>query len=253
MFRKKQVLLPLGFLLIWIVLSFIINNPFVLPGPVSVFMVLLHPFQDLLGSGTMISHAESSLFRVFMGFILAAAVAIPVGIFAGWSASVNEIVNPLVQILRPVPPIAWMPLAIGFLMIGTASTIFIIFMGAVFPLFMNVADGVRSVRILWIEVAQSLGATRNEIVKSIILPASMPGIWTGLRVAFGIAWMCVVAAEMLPGTSSGLGYLIMYAYNLGQIQVIIAGIFVIGIIGICVDTIFRVTGEKYFAWRTLDR
>jgi NitT/TauT family transport system permease protein len=146
-----------------------------------------------------------------------------------------------------------MPLAIAWLQIGAGSMIFIIFLGAFFPLLLATMDGVRGVRDTWCEVAESLGATKFETFTTVVLPGAMPVIWNGCRIAFGIAWMCVVAAEMLPGTTAGLGFLIMYAYNLGQIQIIVAGMVIIGIIGIGVDGIFRAVDKTYLSWRALER
>jgi NitT/TauT family transport system permease protein len=142
-----------------------------------------------------------------------------------------------------------MPLAIAWFKIGFGSLIFIIFIGSFFPVFISTIEGVRSVRVRWLEVAQTLGATTLEIFKTVVIPGALPSIWTGLRLAFGVAWMCLVAAEMLPGTSAGLGYLIMFAYNLGQIQVIVAGMIVIGVIGIVADYFFRMGQTKLFNWQ----
>lgn len=253
MVRYKPLILPVLILILWTGMAALIDNPFILPHPGTVAIVLATPAAPLLGSDSLIAHAGYSLLRVGYGFILATLLAIPAGIVMGRSEAVHELVNPVIQILRPIPPIAWMPLIIGFLHIGLNSMVFIIFMGAFFPVLMNTIDGVRAVRTSWLEVAQSLGAKKGEVLTTVVLPAAMPGIWTGMRVAFGVAWMCVVAAEMLPGTTAGLGYLIMYAYNLGQIQVIIAGIIVIGIIGLCIDTLFKIAGDQWFGWRASER
>lgn len=251
--RFKPILLPILVFLAWTGMAVYLNNPYVLPRPDTVIMVLARPTINLVGSGSLITHAYVSLVRVGLGFILAALVAIPAGILMGRSPALYDFFNPLIQILRPIPPIAWMPLVIGWLRIGTSSMVFIIFIGALFPVLINVIDGVRAVRLSWLEVAQSLGATRGEVLRTVVFPAALPGIWTGMRVAFGVAWMCVVAAEMLPGTTVGLGYLIMYAYNLGQIQIIIAGIIVIGLIGLGVDVLFRLAGERWMSWQASER
>ncbi|HWQ65589.1 MAG TPA: ABC transporter permease [Methanospirillum sp.] len=253
MAHYKPVILPALLLLLWAILAILINNPFILPRPEAVMLILASPGTGLVGSESLLTHASVSLIRVGTGFLLAALLAIPTGIIIGRSAALYDLCNPLIQILRPVPPIAWMPLVIGWFRIGASSMICIIFIGAFFPVLINVIDGVHAVRSSWLEVARSLGATHGEILRSVVLPAAMPGVWTGMRVAFGVAWMCVVAAEMLPGTTAGLGYLIMYAYNLGQIQIIIAGIIVIGIIGLCIDTIFRIIGDRWFGWRASER
>jgi NitT/TauT family transport system permease protein len=131
--------------------------------------------------------------------------------------------------------------------------VFIIAIGAFFPILLNTLDGVKSIKKTWIEVAHTLGAKERQVLVKVILPGAAPTIWTGLRVGFGIAWMCVVAAEMMPGTNSGIGYLIITSYNWGQVQVIIAGIIVIGIIGLGIDYLFKIVETKKFMWRELDR
>jgi len=117
----------------------------------------------------------------------------------------------------------------------------------------NSIDGVKRVNRTWIETAQIFGASNLQLLIKVIVPAALPTIWTGLRVGFGVAWMSVVAAEMLPGTTSGLGYLIMYAYNFGQIQVIIAGMIVIGLIGLCIDFLLRQVERRKLHWQGMER
>jgi NitT/TauT family transport system permease protein len=157
------------------------------------------------------------------------------------------------QLIRPIPPLAWVPLALAWFKIGLTSMVFIIGIGAFFPILLNTVDGVKNVKKTWIEAAQILGARERQVLSSVVLPGAAPTIWTGLRVGFGIAWMCVVAAEMMPGTNSGLGYLIMSAYNWGQMDVIVAGIIVIGMIGIGFDFLFKIVERRSFRWRELER
>lgn len=245
----KGLALPVIIIIAWEVLSCVIQNSFILPGWELILPVLFHPGESLFGGASLFENSIISLQRVIFGFILAGAVAIFLGLICGWSESVNEYINPLVQILRPVPPIAWMPLAIAWFKIGFGSLIFIIFIGAFFPVLISTIEGVRTLRIRWLEVAETFGATPWEKILTVVIPGALPSIWTGLRLAFGVAWMCLVAAEMLPGTSAGLGYLIMYAYNLGQIQVIVAGMIVIGIIGIISDFLFRLGQSRMFGWQ----
>jgi NitT/TauT family transport system permease protein len=236
-------------LLIWEVAALVIQNNYILPQINEILDVLLHPGQPVLGGETLIENTYVSLKEVLTGFFCAAAIAIPLGLLIGWSTEVRAYLNPVIQILRPVPPIAWMPFAIAWFGIGFDSILFIIAMGAFFPILINTVDGVHGVRRQWIEVAEMLHATTFEKIKTVVLPGALPVIWTGLRVSFGVAWMCVVAAEMLPGTTAGLGFLIMYAYNLGQLQVIGAGMVVIGLIGLCADTLFRAGQLRFFSWQ----
>ncbi len=247
-------IIPLLFLLVaWEVVSVLLNNPFILPEPVSVAAVLFKPTADILGSGSILDNSLLSIWRVALGFGLAVACAVPAGIIIGRYRPVEELVNPIIQLFRPIPPLAWVPLALAWFKIGLPSMVFIIFIGSFFPILINSIDGVRRVNRTWIETAAIYGAKGWKLLAYVILPAAAPAIWTGLRVGFGVAWMCVVAAEMLPGTNSGIGYLIMYSYNWGQVQVIIAGMIVIGIIGIGVDILFREVEKRKFQWQEMNR
>ena len=251
--RELGVLLPILLLIVWEIAAYLINNPFILPRLGAVAAVLAQPTRDILGSGSLLYNAERSIERVGLGFLLAAAAAIPLGIAMGRFSWLNALLDSVIQALRPVPPLAWVPLALAWFKFGLASILFIIFIGAFFPILLNTIDGVKGVRKTWLEVATTLGASEVSVLYKVILPGAAPTIWTGFRVGFGIAWMTVVAAEMLPGTVSGLGFLIMYAYNFGQIPVIIAGMVIIGIIGIGVDLLFKQVEKRWFSWRALER
>ncbi|NYT16968.1 MAG: ABC transporter permease [Methanomicrobiales archaeon] len=249
------LLLPVLLIVGWEVAAYIIDNPFILPSLTTVIPILLHPFsaEYTLGTGSLMDNAAVSLFRVASGFALAAVIAIPLGIGMGRSLFLNDFLDATIELLRPIPPLAWVPLALAWFKIGFVSIVFIIFIGAFFPILLNTIDGVKSIKRTWVEVAGTLGARETQVLGKVILPGASPTIWTGLRVGFGIAWMCVVAAEWLPGITRGLGYLILYAYNFGQTNVIIAGMVVIGVIGILIDQVFKAGERRWFSWRSLDR
>jgi NitT/TauT family transport system permease protein len=252
-FPFLKIALPVIIIILWAVLSTLIDNPFILPDINSVLAVLANPFSDILGSGSLFGNALVSLSRVILGFSVACILAIPLGIVMGRSEKVHDFFDSAVQMFRPIPPLAWVPLALVWFRIGLTAMVFIIAIGAFFPVLLNTLDGVKSVKKTWIEAAGTLGAGERQILSKVILPGALPTIWTGLRVGFGIAWMCVVAAEMMPGTNSGIGYLIINSWYWSQVDVIIAGIIVIGIIGIVVDSLFKVVERKKFMWRELDR
>ncbi|MDD1651674.1 MAG: ABC transporter permease [Methanomicrobiales archaeon] len=239
-------------LVAWEIAAIAIDNNYILPTLGEIADVLLHPTEPLLGGQSLLANARVSLKEVLTGFLIAAALAIPLGLLIGWSSEIRAYLDPAIQMLRPIPPIAWMPFAIAWFGIGIDSILFIITLGAFFPLLINTVGGVQGVRIRWIEVAEMFHATNFEKLRTIILPGALPGIWTGLRISFAIAWMCVVAAEMLPGTTAGLGFLIMYAYNLGQLNVIGAGMVVIGIIGLGADILFQAGQQRFFGWQGRD-
>jgi NitT/TauT family transport system permease protein len=248
-----KIALPIIIIISWEVLSILIDNEFILPSIGSVLLVLSRPFADILGSGSLVGNAMVSLGRVLIGFGVAALLAIPLGIGMARNAKVHDFFDSTIQVFRPIPPLAWVPLALAWFRIGLLSMVFIIAIGAFFPILLNTLDGVKSIKKTWIEAAHTLGAKERQVLAKVILPGAAPTIWTGLRVGFGIAWMCVVAAEMMPGTNSGIGYLIITSYNWGQVQVIIAGIVVIGLIGLGIDYLFKIVERKKFMWRELDR
>ncbi len=248
-----KFIIPAAIIIGWEVIAIAVNNPFILPRLESVIAVLLHPTADILGNGNLVDNAIISLERVISGFLVAVVIAIPLGIGMGRSEILHELFDSVMQLLRPIPPLAWVPLALAWFKIGLLSMVFIIGMGAFFPILLNTLDGVKGVKKTWIESAEILGAKEHQILSRVILPGAAPTIWTGLRVGFGISWMCVVAAEMMPGTNSGLGYLIMSSYNWGQVPVIIAGMIVIGIIGIGFDYLFKVVDRRLFVWREMER
>jgi NitT/TauT family transport system permease protein len=247
------VILPLGIIVGWEIAAIVLNNPFIIPRLEPVLDRLMHPTSNIIGFGNLINNAFISLERVMLGFLFAALLAIPLGIgMARWE-TVYDFFDSTMQLIRPIPPLAWVPLALAWFKIGLTSMVFIIGIGAFFPILLNTVDGVKNVKKTWIEAAQILGARERQVLSSVVLPGAAPTIWTGLRVGFGIAWMCVVAAEMMPGTNSGLGYLIMSAYNWGQMDVIVAGIIVIGMIGIGFDFLFKIVERRSFKWRELER
>lgn len=249
----RWAVLPVLFIVVWEVAAILIDNPFILPTIESVVAVLASPLTSILGTGSLVENAAVSLARVLIGFAVGAVLAIPLGIAMGRWPLVDELVDPIIQIFRPVPPLAWVPLALAWFRIGLTSMVFIIALGAFFPVLLNTLDGVRSVKRTWVEAAMTLGASERQLLTRVILPGALPTIWTGMRVGFGIAWMCVVAAEMMPGTNSGLGYLILYSYNFSQVQVIVAGMIVIGLIGLGIDLALRQVEIRYFRWRELER
>jgi NitT/TauT family transport system permease protein len=245
----KGMVAIIVFLAAWETAAILIDNPYILPRLGPILQVLVHPAVPVLGGATLIENTIVSVREVLTGFAIAAVTAIPLGLLVGTFREVDFYLNSLIQLLRPVPPIAWVPFAIAWFGIGFHSIIFIIFIGAFFPILINTIDGVHGVRRQWTDVALMFRASPQEHVRTVVLPAAMPVLWTGLRVAFGVAWMCVVAAEMLPGATAGLGFMIMYAYNLGQLQVIGAGMVIIGLIGLGADMLFRAGQARFFHWQ----
>lgn len=201
-------------------------NPIVLPAPLSVADTLWRMARD----GSMALHALASLERVVVGFLIAAVVGTALGIALGWWPAVADVVRPVVEVFRPIPPIAWTPLAILWFGVGSAPSYFLVFMGAVFPVFVNTYAAVRGLDRVQVNAARCLGAPPRMLFLDVILPASLPIVFPGLRIALGVGWMCVVAAELI-AAQSGLGYMIQQSRMLLQTQSVLAGMIIIGALG----------------------
>jgi NitT/TauT family transport system permease protein len=190
---------------------------------------------ELAGNGTLWEHVTASLYRVTMGYGIALALAIPIGSAMGWFPSVSRALNPMVQVLRPISPIAWIPIAILWFGVGDASPIYLIFLSSFFPIVVATAAGVRLVEQQYVRAARNFGVHGFELYRRVILPAALPNIITGMRVGLGVAWLVVVAAEMV-AINSGLGYMIIDARNAGtRYDLVAAGMVIIGLIGFGLD------------------
>lgn len=206
-------------------------------------------FFELLESGVLLRHCVASLFRVTVGFYLAALLAIPLGLFLGRRRLVNRWANPLIQFLRPISPLAWIPFAMLWFGIGDKPAIFIIFIASFFPILISVVKAASQIRPMYFQVAANLQFSLWEMLHYLIVPAVMPDILLALRVSLGIAWMVVVAAEMI-AVKSGLGYLIVDARNALRLDHAIVAMVTIGAIGLLLDhTMLRLEGLRSVRWR----
>jgi len=212
-----------------------------LPGPLdvgqSIWEHVINPFYDAgpndKGIGIQLAY---SIARVMTGFLLAALIAIPLGFLIGMSEVFRKAVDPFVQVLKPVSPLAWMPLALYTIKDSNLSSIFVIFICSIWPMLINTAFGVASVRREWINVARTLEVSGSRMAWRVILPAAAPTILTGMRISIGIAWLVIVAAEMLVG-GTGIGYFVWNEWNNLSITGVISAIFFIGIVGMLLDLI----------------
>ncbi|MDD3575780.1 MAG: nitrate ABC transporter permease [Halothiobacillus sp.] len=213
-----------------------------LPTPDAVGQTLLHqlanPFYDNgpndKGIGIQLSW---SLGRVLAGFLLAVIVAIPLGFVIGMSPLMFKALNPYIQLLKPISPLAWMPLALYTIKDANASSIFVIFICSIWPMMINTAHGVASVKKDWLNVAKTLEVSPLRTAIMVILPAAAPTILTGMRISMGIAWLVIVAAEMLVG-GTGIGYFVWNEWNNLNLSNVIFAIFMIGVVGMLLDAIF---------------
>ena len=205
---------------------------------------------ELARDGTLWEHIGASLMRVGAGFGLAVALAIPLGLWMGWVHGAFVTLNPLFQILRPISPIAWIPIAILWFGVGNASPIFLIFIASVFPMIVQTTVGVHTIEKRFLRAAENFGVSRTKLFMKVVFPATLPQIIVGMRIGLGVAWLVVVAAEMI-ALRSGLGYLIIDSRNAGnRYDLVIAGMIIIGLIGLILDGFMRLLESmKVVRWR----
>jgi len=206
------------------------SNP-LLPGPLAVASGLL----ELATRGLMLKYVVASLFRVTWGFAGAALLAIPIGLAIGWYRRVELAINPFIQILRPISPLAWIPIAILWFGVGDVAAIFLIFLASFLPLTVTAINAVESIPEVYVNAGRNFGLRHSQLVYRVLYPAVMPHLIIGLRITLGIAWLVVVAAEMI-AVNSGLGFLIVDARNAGnRYDLVVAGMVMIGVIGLLLD------------------
>lgn len=201
---------------------------------------------ELGKSGELWKHLRDSLKREFVAFLWA-TLAIPLGIAMGWWRSVEDQVDPVVEVLRPVPPLAWIPLSILWFGVGDTQNQFIIFLGCFFPILLNTIAGVKGVEPNLVRAARCLGAGEAKILWRVVLRAALPQIVTGIRVGLGVGWMALVAAELV-GANSGLGFLINDARTVLRTDYVIVGMATIGVVGLAIDRVIRVAVARLMPW-----
>lgn len=206
-------------------------------------------FSDSILNGTLLAALGISVRRVLLGYFFSALFGISLGIIIGLSGHMQRLTSLIIQILRPIPPIAWIPLVILWMGIGEESKVFLIFLGGFFPVLINVTDGIQYTDKKLTEVAAVMETPRKKYITQLVIPAAMPSIFTGLRVSLGSCWTCVVAAELVASTS-GIGYMISNARNFGQMDVVIVGMLAIGVVGKIMDVILNSIGKRILAWNT---
>jgi ABC-type nitrate/sulfonate/bicarbonate transport system permease component len=198
-------------------------------------------------SGDLFMHIWASTQRVLIAWGSVCVIAIPLGIAMGWWPRVNRYINPIVELLRPIPPLAWIPISILWFGIGITQNIFIIMIGVFFPVLLNTIHGVRSIDPVLIRAARNFGASPLKMLSRVVLLGAMPNIFTGMRIGLGVAWMVLVAAELVAAVS-GLGFMIMDARNFLQTDVIFMGMIAIGVMGILMEIILRMVERRVLVW-----
>jgi NitT/TauT family transport system permease protein len=228
------------------------NDPFGLippPGAVGTEMydLAFGGIYDDAFSGVLWRDLFASVSRVYGGFLLAAVLALPIGMMIGRISIVRNLLDPSFQLLRPVPVTAWLPLSMILFGIGPRSAFFLVALGAFYPILVNTIFGVRSVEPRLFEAAAMLGASRASMFPKVVLPAALPGMFTGLRLGLGFAWVVIVVGEMT-GVETGLGAMIMDGRQLSRTDVVICGMVVIGLAGFLSDLAVQALGRRLLRW-----
>lgn len=242
-------LTPIAVILIWEYFSWNGTiNPSVLPSPVTIW----ETFVQMLLSGDLGKHLGISLLRVVQGYIIGSVLGIAVGTLMGLVRKFDRALTLILGIIRPIPIIAWVPVIILWLGIGETSKVSVIAMGTFFPVLLNTIQGIQSTDEKYREVARVLEKSHTSLLLHVILPSALPSIFTGLRLGLGTAWMSVVGAELI-AASSGIGYLISYAGQLSQPDVMLVGVFTIGVVGLLIDVLIKFIQGRVLRWSTPEK
>jgi len=259
---------PLALVAAWEIGAAYADQPWIFPRFTSVMRRLAEPFADFYAQGSLAGNTLTSILRVSVGVVLAALAGIGLGLVLGAVRTLRGLFEPILEILRPLSPIAWLPFAIAVFklrtlgdVVGLSHTgtlldrvqlgmVFVIFWGGFFPVFVNTMDGVMGVRRSYLLLARTLGASRRQMFLKVYLPAALPAVITGLRLGASSSWRVIIAAEMLPGSQSGIGYMLIYAADQAAMDVVVAAMIIIGVIGALVNLFMRLAMGAFVRWRT---
>lgn len=234
--------------ILWEILAVIIDDPSLLPR----FSMIIVSFYELAVEGYLLLDISMSLYHFVIGLLAAFCVGVPLGIVMGWFKKIFVLLDPIVELIRPIPPLAWIPLTIAWIGLTHSAAGFIIFIGALFPILVSTYTGIKDTPRVLIDTGKVLGCTTDlKLIRHIALPYSLPSIATGTRLGMGVGWMCVVAAEMFGVSQSGLGYRLFSEFHQwSQLDYVIAYMLLIGIIALCLDRLFRyLVEDKLFKWK----
>lgn len=248
------LLVILWHVLITLARNDIFNAPFIRLKDVPTPLETMNAFAGSLFAQTygpaltygIVDHVQASLERVIQGGIIAFIIGVPTGIGVGYSKLISNILNPVIEIVRNMPPMAWIPLSIFIFVAG--GSIFIVFIGMVFPIILNTVHGVRSTDVRLIDAAKTLGASEAQVVTKVVIPTAFPSIIAGLRIGLGVGWMAIVAAEMVIRSPVGLGYFIWNMGDLGRYAEMVAGMLVIGVVGYIMNISVLLLQKRFIRW-----
>lgn len=243
----KGIITIVVIIAIWQVASFAGLNPYVLPSPSDIFLA----FVDSVKDGSLLKHSWASFQRVGVGIILAFCLSLPVAVTLALNRILREFLLPVIEGLRPVPPIAWIPVAIlWFGVRGDAGSYFIVFIASFFPLFINTFTAVGHIEPIHINAARALGARRRHIITDIAIPSALPYLITGLRISIGVGWMSLIAAEMVVSfQGTGLGYMFQLNRDVNNPADVMVNTFTIGLIGYLMNALIIQIEKRLLLWR----
>ncbi|MGM0461521.1 MAG: ABC transporter permease [Fibrobacterota bacterium] len=253
-------------LTLWQVAALRTAHTMILPFPAEVARTLLSPAEDLLGTGTLAKHLLASVSRVALGFCTAALTAVPLGIIAGRIRRLRLSLGPVVEFLLPISPLAWTPFTLIFFRTETIASLVgfpfhygltgqiqigmvaIVFYSTFFPIYINTAAGVKNIPRMYHETAGINGCSLLQTFVWVDLPAILPSVFSGIKIGFGMGWRSIIGAEMLPGTTAGLGFLLTYAYQLAEMHILVASLVLIGVTGALGNTVLSAASIPIRRW-----
>jgi len=225
-----------GFAALWELAAAYVNNSFYLPR----FSTVVFAFFGVIQSTVFFTDVGISLYHFLIGFFFSLIVGIPIGMAMGWFPIFDKLFNPIVEIFRPIPPLAWIPFAIIWLKLTHQAAGFIIFMGMVFPIIINTYFGFKNVPKIYVEAAKVLSsASPSKLIRNVAIPAASPMILSGIKTAMGVGWMCLAASEMFGVSDSGIGYKIWFYYGIQSMDHVVVYMLILGFIGLFLDFFFR--------------
>src|SRR5690625_1084398 len=249
-------LLPASFLLVWQLVGQSPGVSSIIPTPSDVIVAWwdwifadrglgLNPYL-----GTWWSNVQYSTWRVFQGFMLAMILGVPLGLAIGWNRIAAQMLDPMVQGMRPIPITAWLPFSIALFGVRDFGSVFLIFLGGFYPIVVNTTQGARDVERNLVRAATMMGASQFQLLRRVVLPSAMPSLFTGLRLGLGISWTAVIVSEMV-AVKSGLGYVLWDAYYVGRMDIVLADMVSIGIMGYLSDRLIVFLERRVLVWRIM--
>ncbi|MCL2141557.1 MAG: ABC transporter permease [Methanimicrococcus sp.] len=246
--KKIEILSLIAAAAVWEFISvFVVKNEFFLPS----FHNVVFSFIDTIQKTVFLTDVGISLYHFGIGFFYALLVGIPIGMLMGWFPQIDKAFNPIVEIFRPIPPLAWIPFAIIWFGLLHIASGFIIFIGMVFPIILSTYSGFKNVSKIYVEAAKVLGCSTNgKLIRHVAIPAASPLILSGIRTSMGVGWMCLAASEMFGVSDSGIGFKIWYYYGLQNMGHVVVYMLILGFVGLLLDFIFRnLIQDRLLKWQ----